>query len=507
MNNNFFSIQRHFVVLLTILSLLSIPLLPAFDSFSTVYAADVTTTKTANGAVALGNGVIEIELDNDSVLDISAGISDRSGDNIEIDGSSLDLKTFDIYDSLTDLTSKTPTNISGTLSIGEENLTIQKGVMLESGTDDSGMTLKNTDYYSGEIYAIIPDETIFLGTTNFTGIIEPTISLSNPEGNAPEGYDFDTPRFEIGDTSSTIIFNKPVTIIINRKIEAMSFKPVAEDEDWTLMSPCEGNYENPTIPDFPGECFKNDGTSESKIITYHFTQFSDLEESTLSTQDDDDDNDDSDDNTSEEENDSEENFPDIEGNTFEEYINNLADDDIISGFSDGKYYPDRQITRAQMAKFIVNAFDFPISTSGDKFPDVEDMTNELSRYIQTLKNLDIVGGYSDGTYKPDENVTRGAVTKFIVNALEEKGKEIDLDIPDGYTIDNFFHQDLGIDCDFPDVYYYNRFLLHINYLENISVGGEKIIKGYSDGSFKPDDELTRGQMAKIVDLARQVETE
>jgi hypothetical protein len=134
-----------------------------------------------------------------------------------------------------------------------------------------------------------------------------------------------------------------------------------------------------------------------------------------------------------------------------------------------------------MAKFIVNSFSFPVNSGGDKFPDIDE-SHSLFIYVQTLKNLDIVSGFSDQTYKPDNPVKRGEVTKFIVVSLQIIGFDTTPttphsfpDVPSGYT-----HED------------------YISYLNNIEVGGEKIISGFSDGTYRPEDSLDRGQMAKII---------
>ncbi|MBD3363572.1 DUF333 domain-containing protein [Candidatus Dojkabacteria bacterium] len=181
-------------------------------------------------------------------------------------------------------------------------------------------------------------------------------------------------------------------------------------------------------------------------------------------------------------------FPDIANNSFAKYIENLYADNIVSGFSDGTYGPKDPVSRAQMAKFIVRAFDFDLDTSGDSFPDADDMTVDLNEYIQTIRNLEIVSGYSDGMYHPERNVTRGQVTKYIVKALEVEGMTVNMDKP--HT--------------FPDIYG-NDFEGYIAILTNIVVNGEQIISGYSDGYYRPSRVLTRGQMAKIVDLSRKVE--
>lgn len=173
---------------------------------------------------------------------------------------------------------------------------------------------------------------------------------------------------------------------------------------------------------------------------------------------------------------------DISGTTFETYINNLVGAGVINGFSDGTYRPDENVTREQMAKFIVTAFNFKLSGSySDNFPDISS-DSKFFEYIQILKQLQIVGGYSDGTYRPTNYVTRGEVTKFIALAFYRK----DIDISG--ELKNIF----------PDLPNDNPFAYYINYLAQNEVNNETLISGYSDGTYKADDPLTRGQMAKII---------
>ena len=53
-------------------------------------------------------------------------------------------------------------------------------------------------------------------------------------------------------------------------------------------------------------------------------------------------------------------FSDIAGHWAEAWIEDLFDEGITSGFSDGTYRPDNIVTRAEMAVFLVNAFSLPL---------------------------------------------------------------------------------------------------------------------------------------------------
>lgn len=177
-------------------------------------------------------------------------------------------------------------------------------------------------------------------------------------------------------------------------------------------------------------------------------------------------------------------FSDVSGHKFLYYISDLYYDNIVSGYSDGRFYPDRHVSRDQMSKFIVNAFELPIKTNCAAFPDVPS-SNQFYSYIMTLKCNGIVSGYSDGTYKPGNFVTRGEVTKFVVETMKYREMEITL-----------------LSSSFPDVTSTNPFSGYIGYLTSQKVNDEQIIGGYSDGTYKPSSLLDRGQMSKIISNSR-----
>ena len=177
-------------------------------------------------------------------------------------------------------------------------------------------------------------------------------------------------------------------------------------------------------------------------------------------------------------------FKDILDHTFESYIIDLHCKGIIAGYEDGTYRPDQNVTRGEMAKIVIEAFDIPYDTEGENFPDVGD-GHTFYKYIQTLHAKGVVNGYSDGLYRSDEFVDRGQVTKFITLAMKEKGIEIDLTRTESFI----------------DVNTSNVFISYIAFLSNYTVGDEAIIQGYGDGKFDPFGATTRGAIAKITSLS------
>ena len=144
------------------------------------------------------------------------------------------------------------------------------------------------------------------------------------------------------------------------------------------------------------------------------------------------------------------------------------------GFPDGTFRPDEPVTRAQAAKFLIDAMgETPTTPATDPFPDVP-KGHWAAGYIERLAQLGIVGGFPDGTFHPDEPATRAAIAKMVIEAMGET--------PTTPTTDPF--------PDVPKGYW------AAGYIERLVQLG--IVDGFPDGTFRPNDVVTRAQIAKII---------
>lgn len=169
--------------------------------------------------------------------------------------------------------------------------------------------------------------------------------------------------------------------------------------------------------------------------------------------------------------------------TFYSYITELNEKEIISGYENGTFKPDQELTRGQLAKFVVKGFDLKSVSKYEKFDDVpKDFT--FYEEIHILRTLDIINGYDDNTFRPDEIVTRGVAMKFIMKAAS-------------YKTNNFSQQNkIQI---FSDVETDNTFFEYINSAASYILNNEsRIITGYSDGNFGVNDPINRGAMSKVL---------
>jgi hypothetical protein len=94
--------------------------------------------------------------------------------------------------------------------------------------------------------------------------------------------------------------------------------------------------------------------------------------------------------------------------------------------------------------------------------------------VTFLNSARVVSGYADGTFRPYNNVTRAQVAKIVVLAFG-----LPLVAPDGQR--------------FSDVAASDEFA---SYIETAYANG--LVSGYEDGTYRPANNVTRGQLAKIV---------
>ena len=152
----------------------------------------------------------------------------------------------------------------------------------------------------------------------------------------------------------------------------------------------------------------------------------------------------------------------------------------ISGYSDNTFRPFNDTTRGQLTKIVVLAEGFTINTAGGPhFTDVQ-TSNPFYVFIETAYNMGLVSGYADGTFRWGANVTRAQLSKIIV-------------VAEGWAINT------SGGPHFNDVPASSAFY---GYVETAYNRG--IISGYSDLTFRPNNNATRGQIAKIVYAALQI---
>ncbi|NYB74674.1 S-layer homology domain-containing protein [Sedimentibacter hydroxybenzoicus DSM 7310] len=111
---------------------------------------------------------------------------------------------------------------------------------------------------------------------------------------------------------------------------------------------------------------------------------------------------------------------DVEDTEYENAVARLAALDIIVGYEDGTFRPGNSITRAEFAAIAIRMLGMEDIANGSvantKFPDVR-VTHWASGYINLASARGIIVGYSDGTFKPEEQVTYSEAVTMLVRLL------------------------------------------------------------------------------------------
>lgn len=144
----------------------------------------------------------------------------------------------------------------------------------------------------------------------------------------------------------------------------------------------------------------------------------------------------------------------------------------MSGEEGARFYPDRAMTRAEMAQVLYNLLaSYPPVTDGS-FSDVS-AGAWYATEVNTLVELDVLSGYEDGTFRPNNAVTRAEFVTAVCKCF---------DLTD------------GADSGFSDVSGWAS-----GYI-NAAVERGWIV-GMGDGTFQPNANLTRAQVTPILNKA------
>lgn len=104
------------------------------------------------------------------------------------------------------------------------------------------------------------------------------------------------------------------------------------------------------------------------------------------------------------------------GSAFYSYIETASARNIISGYGDGSFRPAEPVTRGQLVKISMLAEGWPLlSPPSATFNDVP-AGSPFYNFIETATDKDVIGGYSDGSFRPGGTATRGQVAKVIYYA-------------------------------------------------------------------------------------------
>jgi hypothetical protein len=155
-------------------------------------------------------------------------------------------------------------------------------------------------------------------------------------------------------------------------------------------------------------------------------------------------------------------------------IEQLATAGIISGYPDGTFQPEKTLSRAELCTLLIKSSKIAVEPLGwSTFSDLP-TTHWAAPYVEAATILDLVGGYPDGTFKPNKALSRAEAVKIIVVFEEKEIIE-------------------SIESPFPDVE-----LTHwaANYINTAKEAG--ILEYLMGQNFEPNRQLTRAEATEML---------
>ncbi len=144
----------------------------------------------------------------------------------------------------------------------------------------------------------------------------------------------------------------------------------------------------------------------------------------------------------------------------------------IAGYPDGTFKPGKEVTRAEAVRMFVSLVNNGKELPKNPTTKFKDANNKwYSDEINFAVSKGFISGYSDGTFKPNQGITRAEFAQMIA-----------VFVKDGYPGSSNFKDVKG------------------HWASNAidQLYGNKTIKGFPDGTFKPDQKLTRAEAVTVL---------
>lgn len=164
-------------------------------------------------------------------------------------------------------------------------------------------------------------------------------------------------------------------------------------------------------------------------------------------------------------------FFDVPSNAwYKDYVSKLISHNVLGGYPNGTFRPNKAVSRVEFAKMICLAMGWDlINPAKPSFGDVSTQSWEY-RYVETAKAHGAITGYANGTFAPGRSITRAEIASILAKALNlPAGSSTLIDINSSWSK---------------------------GYINSCVKAG--IISGYPNRTFKPNGAATRAEAAKMV---------
>ncbi|OBZ17185.1 S-layer homology domain-containing protein [Bacillus sp. FJAT-26390] len=173
-------------------------------------------------------------------------------------------------------------------------------------------------------------------------------------------------------------------------------------------------------------------------------------------------------------------FNDMNGHWSAQYVDRLAGRDVVHGFEDHTFRPDQSVTRAQLVKMIADALALKASGTPIYFADSDLLQNWAKDAVARAVEEGLIQGYQEkgkSWFKPNQPLTRAELAVILARVLDR----------------NAVHATKG-EVAFTD----QKDIPKWAQPAVIAVSRANIVSGYPDGSFRQGGYVTRAEAAKMI---------
>jgi hypothetical protein len=140
-------------------------------------------------------------------------------------------------------------------------------------------------------------------------------------------------------------------------------------------------------------------------------------------------------------------FPDLKITNKHYYaINYLYSKEVVKGFDDGLFRPENKVTRAELTKMLLLASEEKVLAKSNCFDDLSEGA-WYHKYVCTARGS-FIKGYDDGTFRPNQNVNRIEAVKMV---LLSQGFEVDAEPTEGRWYQPYIEPGKAVNLFFADV--------------------------------------------------------
>lgn len=117
------------------------------------------------------------------------------------------------------------------------------------------------------------------------------------------------------------------------------------------------------------------------------------------------------------------NISDISGHWAEASIKQAISDGIVTGYPDGTFKPGNTVTRAEFSVMLMNALNWQEPGTDLTFTDKAEIGTWAKQAVSQAVQAGIISGYENGSFRPNANITRAEMATMIAKALKLAAKE------------------------------------------------------------------------------------